>query len=161
MFRIGNGFDVHPLSEGRQLVIGGVIISHSKGLVGHSDADVLVHAIMDALLGAVGEGDIGLHFPDGDSKYENANSISLLKELYSSAIFAKWRICNIDSVILAEKPKFSPYFPNIRKNISLALGIPDILVSVKATTTEKLGFIGREEGIAASAVALLKYRQNP
>lgn len=160
MFRIGNGFDVHPFADGRKLIIGGVSIPYNKGLTGHSDADVLIHAIMDALLGAIGAGDIGIFFPDSDPKYKNADSLLLLKELYSSAIFANWEICNIDSIIIGEKPKFSPYFSEMRKKISYAIGVSDALISVKATTTEKLGFTGRGEGIAASAVVLLKSKSS-
>ncbi|HOK04544.1 MAG TPA: 2-C-methyl-D-erythritol 2,4-cyclodiphosphate synthase [Victivallales bacterium] len=156
MLRIGNGFDVHPFSENRDLILGGVKIPFGKGLNGHSDADVLIHAIMDALLGALAAGDIGIHFPNNDPKYSNANSLKLLEMLHGLAIFANWRICNIDTIILAERPKLFPYFSEMRKNISSVLKISENCISVKATTTEKLGFVGREEGIAAMAVVLLE-----
>ncbi len=156
MFRIGSGFDVHAFDDGRRLIVGGVEIPFEKGLSGHSDADVLLHAVMDALLGAVAGGDIGMRFPDTDARYRDADSLALLSELFSDAVFADWQIANIDSIILAERPRMSPHFPAMRSKIAGALGISESLVSVKATTTEKLGFCGRGEGIAAMATALLK-----
>ncbi len=159
MFRIGSGFDVHAFCDGRRLIVGGVEIPFEKGLSGHSDADVLLHAVMDALLGAVAGGDIGMRFPDTDDRYEDANSLALLSELFSDAVFADWQIANIDSIILAERPRMSPHFPAMRSRIAGALGISESLVSVKATTTEKLGFCGRGEGIAAMATALLQSKK--
>jgi 2-C-methyl-D-erythritol 2,4-cyclodiphosphate synthase len=156
MFRIGSGFDVHAFDDGRRLIIGGVEIPFEKGLSGHSDADVLVHAVMDALLGAVAGGDIGMRFPDTNARYRDADSLALLSELFSDAVFADWQIANIDSIILAERPRMSPHFPAMRSKIAGALGISESVVSVKATTTEKLGFCGRGEGIAAMATVLLQ-----
>ncbi|MEA1979364.1 MAG: 2-C-methyl-D-erythritol 2,4-cyclodiphosphate synthase [candidate division Zixibacteria bacterium] len=154
--RIGNGYDVHRLVTGRKLILGGVEIEFEKGLDGHSDADVLTHAIMDALLGAATLGDIGQHFPPSDEKYKNADSIELLKEVVSLLKTVGYtEIINIDSTVIAEKPKMVPYINEMRKNISDAIGIEINQINIKATTTEKLGFTGREEGIAALAVCLI------
>ncbi len=153
--RIGHGFDVHQLVKGRSLVIGGVTITFDRGLAGYSDADVLLHAVMDALLGAATLGDIGRHFPPSDPAFEDADSCELLRQvgaLIRQAGFG--RIVNIDATIMAERPPMAPHIPEIRKRISDALDIDLAQVNVKATTTEKLGFVGREEGIAASAVCL-------
>ncbi|MCR5303116.1 MAG: 2-C-methyl-D-erythritol 2,4-cyclodiphosphate synthase [Lachnospiraceae bacterium] len=158
--RIGNGYDVHKLGEGRKLIIGGVDIPFEKGLIGHSDADVLVHAVMDALLGAMAMGDIGLHFPDTDSRYKDADSVSLLKEVGNMVRREGMLIENIDSVIMCERPKLRPYIDEMRKNMADALDIDVSQVSVKATTEEGLGFTGRGEGIAASAVCLLSAVQD-
>lgn len=153
--RVGIGYDVHALVEGRALIMGGVDIAHPKGLLGHSDADVLTHAVMDALLGAAALGDIGQHFPDTDMRYKGANSLELLK-LVNHLIHEKgYLIGNIDAVIMAEKPKMLPHIPAMRANFAAALGIPEDAINIKATTTEGLGFVGREEGIAAQAVAYL------
>jgi 2-C-methyl-D-erythritol 2,4-cyclodiphosphate synthase len=153
--RIGNGFDVHALVAGRKLIIGGVEIAHDKGLLGHSDADVLLHAICDALLGAAALGDIGKHFPDSDPRYKGIDSRQLLRhvgELISKSGFA---IGNIDSTIIAQAPKMAPHIAIMVKNIAADLQVEPSQVSVKATTTEQLGFTGRGEGIAAQAVCLL------
>lgn len=153
--RIGNGFDVHALTEGRKLILGGIEIRHEKGLLGHSDADVLTHAIMDAILGALALGDIGKHFPDTDPKYKDADSIALLKNVMDLAKQKNYAIVNIDAVIMAQKPKLLPYIEKIRKSIADACDINFDTVSIKATTTEHLSFIGREEGIASTASVLL------
>lgn len=155
-FRIGNGFDVHAFAENRKLILGGVEIPFEKGLLGHSDADVLLHAITDAILGAVALGDLGKHFPDTDEKFKDVDSIFLLKEAYKLVKEKKYCISNIDSILILEKPKIADYILQIRENISNALKIDLEQVSVKATTSEKLGFTGREEGIASSAIVLLK-----
>lgn len=154
--RIGSGFDVHKLVTGRDLIIGGVKIEFERGLEGHSDADVLIHAIMDALLGAAGMGDIGQHFPPSDQIFKDANSLDLLKQV-SQLISRKGfsEIINVDSTIIAERPRMLGHIPNMKQNIALALGITEELINIKATTTEKLGFAGREEGIAAMAVCLI------
>ena len=156
MFRIGNGYDVHRLVEGRKLILGGVEIPHSLGLEGHSDADALVHAICDALLGASGAGDIGHYFPDTDPQWKGVDSLVLLQRVGEMCAERGFQIANIDSVIAAEKPKISPYIEAMKKNIAAALAIDSGQVNVKATTTEKLGYVGREEGMAACAVALLQ-----
>ena len=156
MFRTGIGFDAHALSEGLQLVIGGVHIPHSKGLQGHSDADVLVHAVMDAILGALALGDIGEHFPDTADEFEGADSLELLSHV-QKMIEDKGYCCeNLDSIIIAEKPKLKSYIGEMRENIASVLKINVDLLSIKATTTEYMGFTGREEGIAAQAIVLLK-----
>lgn len=155
-YRIGNGYDVHKLVEGRSLILGGEKIEHTLGLLGHSDADVLVHAIMDALLGALALGDIGKHFPDTDAEYEGADSLKLLSHVSSLLKENGYGVCNIDSTIMAQKPKLAPYIDSMRENIAKTLSIETNRVSVKATTTEKLGFEGRCEGISASAVCILK-----
>lgn len=153
--RIGTGYDVHKLVPDRKLILGGVTIPYEKGLLGHSDADVITHAIMDALLGAAALGDIGQHFPDTDKRYEGADSISLLKEVGSILAKEGYHIGNIDSTIIAQKPKLMSYLPEMRKNVAEALGIDINQVSIKATTEEHLGFTGRGEGISSQAVALL------
>lgn len=155
MIRIGQGYDVHQLVENRKLILGGVEIPHTKGLLGHSDADVLLHAIIDSLLGALALGDIGNWFPDNDKKYKNANSMELLREVINSSEFKDWEIANVDCTIMAQQPKLSPYIEKMREEIAKTLGVTVNRVSVKATTTEYLGFCGREEGIAASAIVLI------
>ena len=156
MFRTGIGFDAHALAEGRPLVIGGVKIPHSKGLQGHSDADVLVHAVMDAILGALALGDIGEHFPDTADEFEGADSLELLSHV-QKMIEDKGYCCeNLDSIIIAEKPKLKSYIGEMRENIATVLKINIDQLSIKATTTEYMGFTGREEGIAAQASVLLK-----
>ena len=154
--RTGFGFDVHALSEGRKLIIGGIEIPHDKGLLGHSDADVLLHAISDALLGALALGDIGQHFPDTDEKYKNADSSLLLKNVYSLITQKGFVLGNLDAVIAAQKPKLAPYIVKMREHIAALLLTEADRISVKATTTEKLGFTGREEGIAAYATVLIQ-----
>ena len=154
--RVGQGFDFKPFMAGRKLIIGGVTIPHERGLAGHSDADVLVHAIMDALLGAAGLPDIGHHFPPGDTKYRDADSVELLKEVNLLIHRQGYvTIVNIDATILAESPKFAPFIPEMKQRIAGALEIDSSQVGLKATTAEKLGFVGREEGIAAMAVCLI------
>ena len=155
MIRIGNGYDVHKLTEGRDLILGGVKIEHTMGLLGHSDADVLVHAIMDALIGAAALGDNGVLFPDSDEAYRGADSIVLLKKVVAVLKEKGYKICNIDSILVAQKPKLAPFIQTMRQNIAGALEIEVDFVSVKATTEEKLGFTGREEGISAHAVCLI------
>lgn len=154
-FRVGHGYDVHKLAEGRKLIIGGVEIPHSKGLLGHSDADVLAHAICDALLGAAALGDIGKHFPDNDDKYKGADSLILLEKVCELIRNKGYEISNVDSTILAQAPKLRPYIDEMRNKLAKAMKLDIDEVSVKATTEEKLGFTGREEGIAAHAVVLL------
>ncbi len=156
MFRIGNGYDVHRLVSGRKLIIGGVDIPYSMGLDGHSDADVLLHAICDALLGACGAGDIGQYFPDTDPQWKGVSSILLLEKVGDICHQKGFRISNIDSIIVAQKPKLSPHMQSMKQNIRTALGLEEERVNVKATTTEKLGFEGNEEGISAHAIALLE-----
>ena len=153
--RIGHGYDVHRLVSGRKLILGGVEIPHSLGLLGHSDADVAVHALMDALLGAAALGDIGQHFPDSDPAYAGCDSLWLLGRVMSLVEQEGWRVENADLTILAQKPKLMPHIPQMRQNISRAMGLPVTAVSVKATTEEGLGFTGMEQGIAAHAVVLL------
>lgn len=153
--RIGHGYDVHQLTEGRDLIIGGVNIPHHKGLLGHSDADVLLHAISDSLLGALALGDIGKHFPDTDDEYRGANSLELLACVYELVKEKGYEVGNIDATILAQAPKLAPYIPQMRLNIARDLEIELDSVSVKATTEEQLGFTGEEKGIAAHAVCLV------
>lgn len=153
--RVGMGYDVHRLVEGRPLIIGGVEIPWEKGLLGHSDADVLVHAIMDALLGAAGLGDIGTHFPDSDEAYRGCSSLALLEQVQRLLRQEVWQVVNIDAVIMAQRPKMLPHIPGMVNHIYSALGIDKLSISIKATTTEGLGFVGREEGIAAQAVVLI------
>jgi 2-C-methyl-D-erythritol 2,4-cyclodiphosphate synthase len=155
--RIGQGFDVHALVAGRKLVIGGVDIPFEKGLEGHSDADVLLHALTDALLGAAALGDIGRHFPETDAKYKDADSRALLRETVKKVREAGWRIENVDATVIAQAPRMAPHIEAMVKNIAADLGVPAECVNVKAKTTERLGFTGRGEGIAAEAVALLGY----
>jgi len=154
-YRTGNGFDVHAFAENRKLIIGGIEIPHNKGLAGHSDADVLLHAITDALLGAVALGDLGKHFPDTDKNYKDADSKILLKEAYKLVKEEGYKLGNLDAVVTLEKPKLSQFIQKIRETIATILESNIEQVSVKATTTEKLGFIGREEGIAAFATVLV------
>ena len=156
MYRTGIGFDVHALAADRPLIIGGVKIPHPKGLLGHSDADVLVHAVMDAILGALALGDIGQHFPDTDAKYQGADSLELLSHVQLLAEEKGFVCANLDSIIMAEKPKMSPHLLEMRKNIAAVLKLKIDQVSIKATTTERLGLIGREEGIAAQAIVLFQ-----
>lgn len=154
--RIGFGYDVHAFVEGRPLVLGGVTIPHSHGLLGHSDADVLLHAIGDALLGAAALGDIGRHFPDTDPSYKGISSLILLDRVMGLVRQAGYTVGNIDSTVVLQKPRLAPFVPRMTLEISKAIGAPESCVSVKATTTERLGFTGREEGIAAYALVLLK-----
>jgi 2-C-methyl-D-erythritol 2,4-cyclodiphosphate synthase len=154
--RVGQGYDVHALVAGRKLVIGGVQIPHAKGLAGHSDADVLLHAICDALLGAASLGDIGVHFPDSEPGYKDSSSRILLREVGRKLSAQGYRIINIDCTIVAQAPRMAPHVARMIGNIAADLGIEPAAVSVKATTTEKLGYIGREEGIAAQAIALIE-----
>lgn len=154
--RVGIGYDVHQLVEGRKLIIGGVDIPHSMGLLGHSDADVLIHAIMDALLGAAGLGVIGQHFPDYDPQYKGISSLKLLKNVSNLLQNANYEVCNIDTVIVAQKPKMQPFFEEMKQNISNVMNIEMSQINIKATTTEHLGFEGREEGIKAVATCLLE-----
>ena len=157
--RIGQGYDVHQLVEGRKLILGGVDIPHTRGLLGHSDADVLAHAVADALLGGVRGGDIGKLFPDTDPAYEGADSMKLLAAVAGFVRDRGYEILDVDSVIAAQAPKLSPYRDQMRENLARAMGISPENVGVKATTTEHLGFEGREEGISATAVALLVRRE--
>ena len=160
MFRVGMGFDVHRLVEGRELWLGGVNIPWEKGLLGHSDADVLTHAVMDALLGAAALGDIGRHFPDSDPRYEGADSLAMLREVVRLLAGDGWEIVNIDSTIVAQRPKLASRIPEMRRKIADAALIDISRVNVKATTEEKLGFTGREEGISAQAIALIRKNSN-
>ena len=154
--RVGQGFDAHKLVEGRKLILGGVQIEHPTGLDGHSDADVLTHAVIDALLGAAGLGDIGMHFPDSDPAYKDASSIGMLEIIATAVHGMGFRIVNIDATILEQKPKIGPHRAAMVGNLALATGVEPDRVNVKATTTEGLGFIGRSEGIAAAAVVSLE-----
>jgi 2-C-methyl-D-erythritol 2,4-cyclodiphosphate synthase len=160
MMRIGNGFDVHALVEGRRLVLGGVTIPWERGLDGHSDADVLLHAICDALLGALALGDLGAHFPDTDPRWKGADSRVLLRHVAALATGAGWEVCNLDTTLIAQAPKLAAHIPAMVGNIAADLACDAAQVSVKATTTERLGFAGRGEGIAALATVLLMMR-NP
>jgi len=153
--RIGHGFDVHAFAEGRRLIIGGVDIPHSRGLLGHSDADVLLHAICDALLGAAALGDIGKHFPDSDARFKGIDSRKLLRHVVALLAGRGWKVGNVDATLIAQAPKMAPHIPSMREHIAEDLGIAADQVNVKATTTEHLGFTGREEGIAAEAVCLI------
>ena len=157
MLRIGHGFDVHAFAEGRRLVLGGVDVPCERGLAGHSDADVVAHALMDAVLGALRAGDIGRLFPDTDPAYEGADSLDLMRHVADLARSRGWRIVDVDCTIAAQAPKLAPYRDEMRANMAAALDVPVDAVGVKATTTERLGFVGREEGIAAWAVALLEH----
>lgn len=154
--RIGHGYDVHRLVEGRKLILGGVDVPYAKGLLGHSDADVLLHAISDAILGAIGEGDIGRHFPDTDPAYKGADSRKLLRHVMDLAERKGFIIGNVDATIVAQRPKLAPFIQQMRANIAETLGAEEDRVNVKATTTEELGFAGKGEGIAAYSVALLE-----
>ena len=154
--RIGHGYDVHKLVEGRDLILGGVKIEHSLGLLGHSDADVLLHAVSDALLGAAGLGDIGKHFPDTDPQYKGADSLKLLEIVAQRVKEVGYRVCNIDVTMIAQKPKLRPHIEKMEANIASAVGIDVSRINVKATTEEKLGFTGTEQGMACHAVCLLE-----
>ncbi|MGM9923046.1 MAG: 2-C-methyl-D-erythritol 2,4-cyclodiphosphate synthase [Bacillus sp. (in: firmicutes)] len=156
MFRIGQGFDVHQLVEGRPLIIGGITIPYEKGLLGHSDADVLLHTVADAALGAIGEGDIGKHFPDTDPEFKGADSAKLLEHVWMLVKEKGYELGNVDCTIIAQQPKMLPYIEPMRNRIAELLEAPADLVNVKATTTEKLGFTGRGEGIAAQVAILIK-----
>jgi 2-C-methyl-D-erythritol 2,4-cyclodiphosphate synthase len=156
--RIGQGFDVHALVPGRRLVLGGVHIPHHLGLEGHSDADVLLHAICDALLGAAGLGDIGRHYPDSDAQYAEIDSRRLLRDVAAKLAAGNWRVVKVDATVVAQAPRLAPHFAAMTVNIAADLGIAGALVNLKATTTEGLGFTGRGEGIAAMAVALIEER---
>ncbi len=155
-YRIGFGVDFHKLAEGRELWLGGVLIPHSKGAIGHSDADVLLHAICDALLGAACLGDIGIHFPDTDASYKNIDSKILLKNTMGLISKEGYKVVNIDTTLCLEEPKIKPYIPNIQKTIASILDVAENSVSIKATTTELLGFVGRKEGLVAYATVLLE-----
>ncbi|MBM6680197.1 MAG: 2-C-methyl-D-erythritol 2,4-cyclodiphosphate synthase [Oscillospiraceae bacterium] len=157
--RIGHGYDVHRLVEGRKLILGGVEVPHTLGLLGHSDADVLTHAVMDALLGAAALGDIGRHFPDTDPAYAGADSLKLLDHVVELLEEKGYQVGNVDATILAQKPKLAPYIEKMRDNLAARMKVEPDQVNVKATTEEKLGFTGAEEGIAAHAVALLSLKR--
>lgn len=156
MLRIGHGFDVHAFAEGRRLILGGVEVPSARGLAGHSDADVVAHALMDAVLGALRAGDIGKLFPDDDPAYEGADSLVLMRRVAGLVRERGWRVVDVDCTIAAQAPKLAPYRDEMRANMAAALGVEKDAVGVKATTTERLGFVGREEGIAAWAVVLLE-----
>ncbi|MGG6312238.1 2-C-methyl-D-erythritol 2,4-cyclodiphosphate synthase [Paenibacillus macerans] len=155
MFRVGQGFDVHQLVESRPCIIGGVTIPYEKGLLGHSDADVLLHAISDAILGAMGLGDIGRHFPDTDPAFKDADSVVLLQQVWGMVVEQGYRLGNLDATVIAQKPKMAPYVPQMVEIIARTLGAEPERVNVKATTTEQLGFTGRGEGIAAQCIVCL------
>ncbi len=155
-FRIGFGYDVHRLVPGRRLMLGGVHIPSERGLVGHSDADVLLHAIADALLGAAALGDLGRHFPDTDPRWKDASSLALLRRVHQLVVQAGYAVVNVDSTVVLEQPRLQPYVETMRQNIAQALGLSTGAVSVKATTNEGLGFVGAEEGVVAFAVCLLR-----
>mgnify|MGYP001358079412 CR=1 FL=1 len=159
MFRIGQGFDVHRFAEDRPLILGGVIIPFEKGLAGHSDADVLLHALIDALLGAAGLPDIGMLFPDSEQKYENIDSSILLEQAWQRVIEKGWSLVNADCTILAERPKIGPYKNRMKSRIAEILQVSPEQINIKATTMEKMGFVGHEEGLAALAVVLLEKRK--
>ena len=153
--RVGQGYDVHQLVEGRDLILGGVNIPFEKGLLGHSDADALLHAITDALLGAAGLGDIGSHFPDTAAEFKDADSRVLLREAYQSVQALGWKVVNVDTTVIAQKPKLTPHIPAMRANIAADLGLPENCVNIKGKTNEKLGYLGRMEAIEAQAAVLL------
>ncbi|MDR1567861.1 MAG: 2-C-methyl-D-erythritol 2,4-cyclodiphosphate synthase [Streptococcaceae bacterium] len=155
MFRIGQGYDVHRLAANRKLIIGGVELDFERGLLGHSDADVLLHAISDAILGAIGAGDIGHAFPDTDMSIEGISSMTILAAVYQEMTRRGYTVVNVDATILAERPKMAPYLSEMKENIAKVLSITSAQVNIKATTSEKLGFVGREEGMASEAVVLL------
>ena len=155
MIRIGQGFDVHAFEEGRPLIIGGIEVPHERGLVGHSDADVVLHTITDAALGAIGKVDIGTHFPDTDMAFKDADSALLLEEVWKMVEAEGYHLGNVDCTILAQRPKMGPHIPKMRNRIAQLLHADESQVNIKASTTEKLGFVGREEGIASLAVILL------
>jgi 2-C-methyl-D-erythritol 2,4-cyclodiphosphate synthase len=153
--RIGQGFDVHAFASGRKLILGGIEIPYELGLAGHSDADVLVHALCDALLGAAGLGDIGQHYPDNDDRFSGVDSMKLLADIVAKLKAQGWSVGNVDMTVIAQAPKLAPYIPEMRQQIAAMLGVAVEQINVKATTTEQLGFTGRKEGIAAQAVALI------
>ena len=155
--RIGHGYDVHRLVEGRRLVVGGVTIPYEKGLLGHSDADVLAHAVADALLGAAGLGDIGLHFPDDDKKYEGADSLELLKHVCNAVRGQGYEPVNVDATVVAQAPRLCPYIPQMRRRLADACGLEENQLNIKATTEEEMGFTGHGEGISAHAVCSLSF----
>lgn len=156
--RIGHGYDVHKLVENRPLILGGVTVPHHIGLLGHSDADVLLHAVMDALLGALALGDIGMHFPDNDPAYKNADSMVLLRHCIRLADESGWRLGNLDATIIAQAPKLAPYLPAMRRNIAAAFGVDAGDVNIKATTEEHLGFTGAEQGVSTHCVLLMSQK---
>ena len=156
LIKVGIGYDVHALVEGRSLILGGVEVPYDRGLLGHSDADVLIHSIMDALLGALALGDIGAHFPDHDPQYQGISSINLLEQVVKLIQEKGYCIGNVDSIIVAQRPKMAPYITEMRMNLAKALKVEESCVSVKATTTERLGFEGREEGISSQAIVSLQ-----
>lgn len=160
-FRVGIGVDSHPLAPGRPLVLGGVTIPHDRGLAGHSDGDVLIHALLDALLGAANLGDKGAHFPSSDPQYRNISSLLLLERVGALLAADGWRIANVDATMLAQTPRLGPYIPAMRERAAAALSLPPGRVSIKATTTDYLGFVGRAEGIAAVAVAAIARNAPP
>jgi 2-C-methyl-D-erythritol 2,4-cyclodiphosphate synthase len=157
-FRIGHGFDAHRLRRGRKLVLGGVLIPHPKGLVGHSDADVLLHALINALLGALGEGDIGAHFPDDDPRYKGISSVTLLDTVFRLMRRKGYKLVNADVTLIAQEPKLAPHYGAMRKIIASHIKIPEQRVNIKAATTEKLGWVGKGQGMAAAAVVLLRQK---
>ena len=156
MIRVGQGYDVHRLVEDRPLILGGVTIAHHKGLDGHSDADVLIHSLCDALIGAMGNGDIGRHFPDSDSRYQDIDSRILLRNVISLLQTGDWKLVNADMTIIAQLPKLAPHIGEMRRLLASDMNVDASQINIKATTTEKLGFCGREEGIAAQAVVLIE-----
>ena len=156
MIRVGQGFDVHRFQKGRPLILGGVTIPHTEGLLGHSDADVLLHAVTDAVLGAAAAGDIGQWFPPSDERYRGADSAELLRTVLRSPQLAGWKLSNLDATVIAERPRISPHVGAIRSSLACLFGVEAGLISIKATTTEGMGFTGRGEGMAAMAVVLLK-----
>lgn len=158
MIRVGHGFDVHAFGEGDQVVLGGVSVACDRGLIAHSDGDVVLHALCDALLGAAGLGDIGQHFPDHDEQYKGADSQELLRQVVDKVADSGWAPVNVDVTVMAQKPKLAPHIPAMRACIAACIGLDQSSVNIKATTTERLGFVGREEGIAAEAVALVQAR---
>jgi 2-C-methyl-D-erythritol 2,4-cyclodiphosphate synthase len=157
--RIGHGFDVHRFQRGRRLVLGGVVIPHATGLAGHSDADVLLHALINALLGAMGKGDIGTHFPDSDPRYKNISSEKLLAQVLQMLRRGRFRVVNGDVTVIAQKPSLAPFFKKIRARVARLLKVPEERINLKAATTEKLGWIGAGRGMAATAVVLLEKRR--
>jgi len=154
-FRIGQGFDFHPLEAGRKLLLGGVEVAHHAGLKGHSDADVAAHALANAILGAIGEGDLGRHFPDSDPRYKNADSLKLLSEVWRTATEKGWHLVNADLTIFAQRPRLAPYLAEMRERLAQALGAEVAQINVKASSPEQLGALGRGEGMAAAAIVLL------
>lgn len=155
-FRVGQGFDFHPLEAGRPLILGGVRIDHSHGLRGHSDADVAAHALANAILGAIGEGDLGRHFPDTDNRYKDADSIALLETVWKRACGLGWSLANADMTIFAQRPKLAPYLAPMRSRLALALGIEEGRLNIKASSPEGIGALGRGDGMAAAAIVLLE-----